>query len=427
MSIAWWAALVGLVCAIGLIAAKLNVTYSLLAGAAIGALVGGANFTQTIDIMVSGIGGITGTLLRVLSAGVLAGVMMGTGAASRIARAIVGTLGERWIFVSLAVATMVICAAGVLLPVAVLIVAPIALEVGEHLGISKLTLLVTLSGGGKAGNIISLNPNALAAASEFNVPLGQVILGGLLPAVLGLVVTVVIAWGMHSRTRNSRLSSASTPHFPLATPPTSPSAAAPPRLWAALSAPVIILVVLLLSSVLAFPLDSFFVLPAAGLLGAVCMRRAGDRPRLIRLGLHQVSDIVLILIGAGAIGGLLENSDFPALLLSLMNGLGLPPLILAPFAGFVMAAASASTSTGVILAGSTFGEAILASGVSPLAAAVTVQTGAVVLNHLPHGNYYLISARAMGMSVGERFRAVGWESLIGLSMAIASVLLFTWR
>lgn len=110
-----------------------------------------------------------------------------------------------------------------------------------------------------------------------------------------------------------------------------------------------------------------------------------------------------------------------------MNELGLPPLILAPFAGFVMAAASASTSTGVILAGSTFGEAILASGVSPLAAAVTVQTGAVVLNHLPHGNYYLISARAMGMSVGERFRAVGWESLIGLSMAIASVLLFAWR
>ena len=63
---------------------------------------------------------------------------------------------------SLALSTMVITAVGVFIPVAVLIVAPIALSVGKSTGISKLSLLIALSGGGKAGNIISPNPNTIA-------------------------------------------------------------------------------------------------------------------------------------------------------------------------------------------------------------------------------------------------------------------------
>ena len=109
----------------------------------------------------------------VLAAGVLAGVMMESGAANRIAQTIVVTFGEKLAIFALALATMVICAVGVFIPVAVLIVAPIAIEVGSKMHVSKLALLVALSGGGKAGNIISPNPNTIAAASGFDIQLPQ--------------------------------------------------------------------------------------------------------------------------------------------------------------------------------------------------------------------------------------------------------------
>ena len=84
-----------------------------------------------------------------------------------------GTLHWWAALIGLALATMLICEIGVFTPVAVLIVAPLAIEMGSKLHISKLALLTALSGGGKAGNIISPNPNAIAAASGFHVDLAE--------------------------------------------------------------------------------------------------------------------------------------------------------------------------------------------------------------------------------------------------------------
>ena len=49
MVISWWGALIGLALAIYLILKKLNPVYSLMLGAIIGALLGGASLTGTID------------------------------------------------------------------------------------------------------------------------------------------------------------------------------------------------------------------------------------------------------------------------------------------------------------------------------------------------------------------------------------------
>ncbi|EHO52476.1 hypothetical protein HMPREF9104_00979 [Lentilactobacillus kisonensis F0435] len=129
----WWAALIGLALAIILILWKLNPVYSLMLGAIVGCLIGGGNLVQTINVLIQGSQSVIGTILRVIAAGMLAGVMMESGAADTIARAIVNKLGDRLALFSLAFATMVITGVGVFIPVAVLIVAPIALEVGERI------------------------------------------------------------------------------------------------------------------------------------------------------------------------------------------------------------------------------------------------------------------------------------------------------
>ena len=199
MVVTWWGALIGLALAIILILKKLDPVYALFLGAIIGALIGGASAMGTIQIMIKGTQSVMGTVLRVLAAGVLAGVMMDSGAAETLARTIINKLGDRMAIFSLAFATMVITAVGVFIPVAVLIVAPIALEVGQRLKISKLALLVALSGGGKAGNIISPNANTIAAAKGFGVELSQVMIADFIPALVALVVTVIVASLIKSR------------------------------------------------------------------------------------------------------------------------------------------------------------------------------------------------------------------------------------
>lgn len=138
LEISWIGALCGLALAIILILFKLAPTYSLILGAIVGAFIGGANFSETITILVSGTQSVQGTVIRIIAAGVFAGVMMESGAAETIAKFIVDKLGGTKAMLSLALATMIITAVGVFIPVAVLIVAPIALSVAKKWVILRL-------------------------------------------------------------------------------------------------------------------------------------------------------------------------------------------------------------------------------------------------------------------------------------------------
>ena len=115
--ITWWGALFGLALAIILILKKLNPVYSLMIGALIGAILGGASLTQAINVIVHGAANVMGTVMRVLAAGMLAGVMMESGAADTLARTIVNKLGDRFAILALALASMIITAVGVFIPV----------------------------------------------------------------------------------------------------------------------------------------------------------------------------------------------------------------------------------------------------------------------------------------------------------------------
>lgn len=61
----------------------------MVAGALIGGLVGGADITNTVNLMMKGAKDIIPAVLRILAAGILAGVLIESGAASSIAETIV--------------------------------------------------------------------------------------------------------------------------------------------------------------------------------------------------------------------------------------------------------------------------------------------------------------------------------------------------
>lgn len=431
VTVSWIGALIGLALAIFLILRKLNAVYALLFGTIVGAVIGGANLVQTVNIVVTGTQSVMGTVVRVLAAGVLAGVMMESGAANTIARTIVDKLGESMAIVSLALSTMIITAVGVFIPVAVLIVAPIALEVGSKLKISKLALLVALSGGGKAGNIISPNPNTIAAARGFHLQLSDVMVADFVPALFGLAMAILLATVL--RNHGEVATMADVEANQASGTASIPDESKLPSFRSAIVAPLVAVVLLLINPIGSiahivilqkFQVDAMYILPLAGLLGMFAMGQGRHILAYTKAGMDRMTDVVLILIGAGAIGGLITASTLPATIVSLIKISGISGTFLAPIAGILMAAATASTSTGVILATGSFGKAILSFGTAPLAAAVMVHTGATVIDHLPQGNYFHVTGNAMNMDLKARMKSVPYESAVGLTMTIVGTIMY---
>jgi len=100
-------ALVGLLISVFLIIKKTYLTYSLIAGAIVGGLLGGLSLADTVSVMTDGVKDVTPAIIRILTAGVLSGVLIKTGAATTISNAIINTLGEKRVFAALALAVLI--------------------------------------------------------------------------------------------------------------------------------------------------------------------------------------------------------------------------------------------------------------------------------------------------------------------------------
>jgi GntP family gluconate:H+ symporter len=187
-----WGALIGLAIAIIFIIRKAAPAYALVLGALAGGLVGGGTLSETVSGMISGTQSMMPSVLRILTSGILAGALVKTGSAERIADSIVRMLGSRFALAAIALAAMIVTSVGVFVDIAVITVAPVALAVGCRANIPVAALLLAMVGGGKAGNVISPNPNTIAAADAFKVDLTDLMMKNIVPALCAFVVTILI-------------------------------------------------------------------------------------------------------------------------------------------------------------------------------------------------------------------------------------------
>ena len=194
-------ALIGLVVAIVLIVCKTVPAYALIAGALVGGIAGGGGLDDTVKAMMSGTQAMMPSVLRILASGVLVGALVKTGSAAKIADVIVSRLGERFALAAVALATMAVCAVGVFIDISVITVAPVALAVGARAKLPVPALLLAMIGGGKAGNIISPNPNTIAAADAFKVELTELIAANLIPALFAFAAAVLLSTYLAARIR----------------------------------------------------------------------------------------------------------------------------------------------------------------------------------------------------------------------------------
>ena len=163
-------------------------------------------------------------------------------------------------------------------------------------------------------------------------------------------------------------------------------------------------------------------LPAGGLFGLITTRRWNLALKSLQCGLEKMSAVAVLLVGTGAIAGIIKASAITSLIVDTLGGWSGGGELLAPIAGILMCAATASTTAGATIASASFSDAILGTGVQPVAAAAMVNAGATVLDHLPHGSFFNATGGCVGMSVAQRMKLIPYESLVGLSLALLSFL-----
>lgn len=406
-------ALVALIVAIFLILKKVSPAYGMLVGALVGGLIGGADLSQTVSLMIGGAQGITTAVMRILAAGVLAGVLIESGAANSIAETITNKLGETRALLALALATMILTAVGVFVDVAVITVSPIALALSRRSDLSKAAILLAMIGGGKAGNIMSPNPNAIAAADTFHLPLTSVMMAGIIPALFGLILTYFLAKRLinkGSKVTDKEAIVLETQNLP--------------SFLTALVAPLVAILLLALRPLFDIKVDPLIALPLGGLIGALCMGKLRNINSYAINGLSKMTPVAIMLLGTGALAGIIANSGLKEVLIQGLEHSGLPSYILAPISGVLMSLATASTTAGTAVASNVFSSTLLELGVSSLAGAAMIHAGATVFDHMPHGSFFHATGGSVNMDIKERLKLIPYESVVGLMMTIVSTLIF---
>ena len=407
-------AIIGLIFAIALIIFKLSPTYSLIIGALIGGLVGGASLVDTVSVMVGGSKDIISSVLRILTSGVLAGCLIKTGAAKKMADIIVSKLGNKMAIAAIAISTMILCAVGVFIDITVITVAPIALSIGQKLKINKMAILLAMIGGGKAGNVISPNPNTIAVSENFNAPLTSIIAQNIIPAIVGLIVTIIVAKFIAGRNAE-----------PITDKDLSEDIDEKlPSFLMAILGPLVVIILLSLRPLFNIVIDPLIALPIGGIVCAIATGNSKNMREYFNFGLSKVMPIAVLLIGTGTIAGVIKNSNLQVDFINLLKNTNMPIVLLAPISGILMAGATASTTAGATIASATFSEAILSAGISNVAGGAMVHAGATVIDSLPHGSFFHATAGAVNTNFSNRMKLIPFEAIVGLSITITSVLVY---
>lgn len=406
------AAVIGLSLSIVLIIKKLHPVFSLMLGAIVGGLLAGWGLETSVSHMISGVKDITPAIVRILAAGVLTGMLVKTGAATTIAKSIIHALGEKYIYLALALSAMILTAMGVFIDVAVITIAPIAIIMGNRLQLPPFKLLLAMIGGGKCGNILSPNPNTIIAAENFDAPLSSVMAAGIVPALVGLMITVfvIIPLTPDYSTHNSSFKEKEKKEEEDL-----------PALWRSLFGPLVTILLLALRPIAGLVIDPMIALPVGGVVGILATRKWRETATCLSYGLEKMSSIAILLVGTGTLAGIIKASAIKDVLVSMLANWSNGGTLMAPIAGALMSAATASTTAGATIASASFAEAITAAGVAAVWGAAMTNAGATTLDHLPHGSFFHATGGSMGFSVSERLKLIPYETLVGLILTLSSI------
>ena len=264
-------------------------------------------------------------------------------------------------------------------------------------------------------------------------------LKNIVPALCALAVTIVLARYLSRRGQKgggetsvtsgtsvtSEMCEMEKPGHMGRTCPTSPTSLdSQPSLWAAVTGPLVVVALLALRPLCGFAVDPLVALPAGGLVAILGCGKWRQTASFCEYGLSKVVGVSILLIGTGAVAGIVKNSGLNADMISLLNACHLPAFALAPLSSVLLSGATASTTAGVTIASQTFSGTLVQAGVPALSAAAMLHAGGTIFDALPHGSFFHATAGAVGMGVKDRLKLFPYGTLVGATSTVVSVLVY---
>ena len=281
---------------------------------------------------------------------------------------------------------------------------------------SKSASLFAMIGGGKAGNIISPNPNTIATSEAFGVNLNSLMGINIIPALIALIITIILA-----KTINRKFNDIVTDND---IDIVDNSLKDLPRFASAIAGPATVVILLALRPLFDIVVDPLIALPLGGI---VCLFVCGEIKHISEYsayGFSKVIGVCALLIGTGTLSGIISNSHLQTDMISLIDTLNLKPFILAPLSGILMAAATASTTAGATIASKTFANTLISADVNSINAAAMVHSGATVLDSLPHGSFFHATGGSVKMVIKDRLKLIPYEALVGFASTITAIIIY---
>jgi GntP family gluconate:H+ symporter len=197
-----------------------------------------------------------------------------------------------------------------------------------------------------------------------------------------------------------------------------------PSFIAAISGPVVVIVLLALRPILGITIDPLIALPIGGLVSMLATGNIKNVVSFTEFGLSKVVGVSVLLIGTGTIAGIIKASALQYDMINMLEYMNMPAFILAPISGILMAAATASTTAGATIASQTFASTLIEAGVPALSAAAMIHAGATVVDSLPHGSFFHATGGSVSMSIGDRIKLIPYEACVGLASTISAVIVY---
>ena len=236
---------------------------------------------------------------------------------------------------------------------------------------------------------------------------------GIIPAIFGIILTYFLAKRLinkGSKVADNEVSANNLQNLPAFLP--------------AIAAPLCAIILLALRPIADIKIDPLIALPLGGLVGALAMGKLKQVNQFATSGLLKMSPVAVMLLGTGALAGIIANSGLKDVLIEALTASGLPSYLLAPISGALMSLATASTTAGTVVASNVFSATLIELGVSALAGAAMIHAGATVFDHMPHGSFFHATGGSVNMDMKERLKLIPYETAVGLIMTIVSTLVF---
>jgi Gnt-I system high-affinity gluconate transporter len=398
---------------------KLHPFISFLIVCIITGLVKGMTITALMSSIQKGIGDVVGSLMIILCVGAMLGKLIAdSGAANKIATGLIQLFGTKYIQWAL-VLTAFIVGIPLFYGVGFVLLVPLVITVAARYNLPAVYLgLPTLAALSVTHGFLPPHPSPVALAQQFNANMGLTLFYGIIIAIPVIIIAGPIFSVTLKKYTSKPLaifSSASIPDHEL------------PSMLSSLSAAFLPVVLIGLDTIISLTVPTKNTLtafihiigdPSVAMLISLLMAlytlgiAQGKKIKFIMgpIGdsVKEVSSILLIIAGAGALKQILLDTGMSTELIKPLTNLSLHPLFLAWLIAAILRVSIGSATVAGLTTAGIVAPLIASSGVNPSLMVLATGAGSVFFSHVNDPGFWMFK-EYFNLTVKETFKT--WSTM----------------